>query len=102
MLFSNSVGELYLHTEDTLNWTPDNDCVCPLDPYFISILYYWLEGNGSCDCNRRIKFIGKLNENVPCTATEYKILEINFGGQNIPFIDFDFYETLNLNTPKGK
>jgi hypothetical protein len=36
--------------------------------------YWWAEGNGSCDCNREIPFVG-LEMSNPCRTERYLIVE---------------------------
>lgn len=45
-------------------------------------VWWWAEGNGGCDCNRRIEFEGKLNEDDSCSSCEYLIYD--WSGEDKP------------------
>ncbi len=48
--------------------------------------FWWSEGNGCCDCNRRISFERETDEytsgddNIPCTSYRYYIIDTFEGG----------------------
>lgn len=59
-------------------------------------LFWWTEGNGSCDCNRRDFFADAGGEpreddddDDPCSfgrcgETEFELVRLTFGGKEIP------------------
>lgn len=60
---------------DNVGWqTEDADA----EPAIESAHYWWTEGNGGCDCNRRLFFLRAGGDQIPetdeCTHGEYAIV----------------------------
>lgn len=39
--------------------------------------WWWTEGNGGCDCNRRLVFShGDVGDGTPCTSIRYRVVAV--------------------------
>jgi hypothetical protein len=43
-------------------------------------LWWWAEGNGSCDCNRGLLFDDENDESVCCGAHRYVAVDVDIAG----------------------
>ncbi len=53
--------------------------------------YWWTEGNGSCDCNRRFVFDGPGFHDQPCQSKRYRIIAVEPLLDGFTLEDFNEY-----------